>query len=432
MSKRPSNRFVWLAGFALLIAIAVLVACGTTYKQGTDGLVLVGSQGSAVIQTFSFGLANGHIASVYNSTNDTGSETCALPGQPASMLLDPTGTYAYVILEATAPCAGSQFGIQGFQVNSDGTLKAVGSVTPDPNPTPNPVAMTMDSKGQFLFVAEGVNALIDVYSISSGNLTPVGGFATPSVSNAPFAPNLVALAITPTVFPAPVNDVNLAECSSIPPPTAEYLYTVDQENYLVWMFTVNTSTGALTPFVAQTSQGAMNPFLTDPVPAGIAVDACNRFVYVTANQNNKVDAFTMCNGSTTESTLCTSVPQPAGYLEPVTGSPFSMPGTVVGPGPLVVDPYGNQLYVISTSNNLTTFHISQNGPPGSLTPGNPSVVSTGQGATAIAIRSDDNWLFVTNYLGATISQYSITQSTGAVTSYPPTATDNYPFGVAVK
>jgi len=431
---------VWPLGFALLIALAVLVACGTTYNKGTDGLVLVSSQGSALIQTYSFGLGNGHIASVFNSVNDTGSETCQLPGQPASMVLDPAGAFAYVILQATAPCTGSQTGIQGFQVNSDGSLKAVGSVTPDPNP----IQMTMDSAGKYLFVAEGISTVdcipgqaqeqcgfMDVYSISSGNLTAVAGspFIIPQVANAQQPVNIAALAITPTVFPASVNGVNLAACSSMTPPTAEYLYAVDQANYLVWLFTVNASSGALTPYVSATVPPT-NPLSTDAVPSGVAVDACNRFVYVTANKFNQIDAYAICNGSTTQSTSCTQVPYPGGYLVPISGSPFNMPASVIGPGPLVVDPYANQVYVISLSNHLTTFHISQTS--GSLSPGNPSVVSTGIGATAIAIRSDDNWLFVTNYVAATLSQYSITQATGAVTSYPPTTTDNYPFGVAVK
>jgi 6-phosphogluconolactonase (cycloisomerase 2 family) len=50
----------------------------------------------------------------------------------------------------------------------------------------------------------------------------------------------------------------------------------------------------------------------------------------------------------------------------------------------------------------------------------------------MAIRSDDNWLFVSNYTAATISQYSITPATGVLTPLPTTITDNYPWGIAVK
>ena len=49
----------------------MLVACGSNYDSSSNGLVLVGSQGSAVIQTFSFNLNSGHVASIANPTNDT-------------------------------------------------------------------------------------------------------------------------------------------------------------------------------------------------------------------------------------------------------------------------------------------------------------------------------------------------------------------------
>jgi len=52
--------------------------------------------------------------------------------------------------------------------------------------------------------------------------------------------------------------------------------------------------------------------------------------------------------------------------------------------------------------------------------------------TSIVIRPDDNWMFVSNFNAATVSQYSITPATGALNAAQPIQTDNYPFGVAVK
>ena len=54
-----SKRFAWLLGVVVLVAIGVLVACGTTYNSSSEGLVLVGSQGSGLIETFSFNLGSG-------------------------------------------------------------------------------------------------------------------------------------------------------------------------------------------------------------------------------------------------------------------------------------------------------------------------------------------------------------------------------------
>jgi len=98
---------------------------------------------------------------------------------------------------------------------------------------------------------------------------------------------------------------------------------------------------------------------------------------------------------------------------------------------LVVDPYGNNVYVVGTlSNTVSGFRISPVG--GNLVATSPATFATGTQPTSIAIRGDDNWMFVTNYGAATVSQYSITPSSGVLTVESPIATDNLPWGVAVK
>ena len=62
-----SKRLAWLLGVVGLVLIGLLVACGTTYNSSSDGLVLVGSQGSGLIETFSFNLSSGHASAVDNT-----------------------------------------------------------------------------------------------------------------------------------------------------------------------------------------------------------------------------------------------------------------------------------------------------------------------------------------------------------------------------
>ncbi len=421
-----SKRFAWLLGVVALISIGLLVACGSKYNTSSDGLVVVGSQGSGLIETFGLSLSNGHISEISNPPSSTSTSTCVLNGLPSTIVLDPAGAYAYTIINANSSCdtptSQSANGILAFKVNSNGTMSAVGSLVPDVNP----VAMAMDAAGKFLFVAEGVGGGVNVYSIGSGaTLTAVQG--TYTFPPTPMVPNFVALAATPTVFPPiGINGVQNSVCSAagLNPPTSEYLYVVDQENYVVWEFSVDTSTGALgNPGVTT----VVPSFTTDPVPAGVAVDPCNRFVYVTDSLTNKVSAYTICNGQTTQSSTCPTVPD--GSLVAVTGSPFSLTGGANGPGPLAVDPYGNYVYVVDTlSGQVSILHLSP--VSGSLTVG--STVNTGSQPKAIAIRSDDNWLFVTNYNSASLSQFAITPATGALSALPTIQTDNYPWGVAVK
>jgi 6-phosphogluconolactonase (cycloisomerase 2 family) len=432
IKQRMSKRFGWLLGAVVLVSIGLLVACGTSYHSASDGLVVVGSQGSALLQTFSFDLDNGSISSVYNSTAGTGAKTCVLPGEPSSIILDPAGAYAYAILNSATSslCQNTVTGIQAFKVNSDGTLATVGSPVLDPSP----LALAMDSAGKFLFVAEG--GIVNVYTVSSGTLTAVGGFGPILPPGAGFlAPDLVALAVTPTVFPAiGLNGQQNSVCSDVgnSPPTSEYLYVVDASNNdVVWEFSVDSSTGAL----GNPTNASVQPFFpVGAIASGVAVDPCDRFVYVSNKQSNSISAFTICNGLSTQapSPGCPTGPgTPYDALVPITGSPFSVTGSTDFPGPLLVDPYGNTLYVLGTgSSTVSIFRISPIS--GSLTAGNPATVATGLMPTSIAIRSDDSWLFVTNFSAGTLSEYSITPASGGLIPQPPVFTDNYPWGVAVK
>ncbi len=217
-------------------------------------------------------------------------------------------------------------------------------------------------------------------------------------------------------------------CSApgLTPPTTQYLYAVDGVGNQVFEFSVNTSSGVLSNPPNHTQPPS---FPTDQTPAGVAVDPCNRFVYVSDSLTNKVSAYTMCNGSNSQSSTCPQTPD--GTLVQVSGSPFSLSGSASSPGPILVDPYGNNVYVLGLlSNTVSLLKISP--VSGSLAALSPATVATGLQPMSMAIRADDNWLFVTNYNAASVSQYSITPATGALSVGPAFPTDNYPWGVAVK
>ena len=456
---RMSKRLGWLFAVVVLILIGLLVACGTTYNSSSDGLVLVGSQGSGLIETFSFNLGSGSASAVGNTPNDTINQVCVLGGLPSSLVLDPAGAYAYTIINSNTSCSTSTTksatGLLALKVNSDGTTSTAGSLIAFQNVnitvqgTVNiesvpvvPNSMIIDATGKFLFVADrattdpaGLNVpgSVSVFALGSG------GAAT-EVAGSPFVPStapitlpqagldIVGVAPTPTVFPPiGINGVQNSVCSAaaLNPPTSEYLYAVDGLGNQVFEFGVNTTSGVLT-----LNSSPLVPIATDPIPAGVAVDPCDRFVYVTGSQNDRVSAYTICNGSATQSTLCPVIPDWS--LQPVDGSPFSLSGSANRPGPLVVDPFGNFVYVLSTnSNTISPLRISP--VSGALAALSPATVATGNAPKSIVIRADDNWMFVTNFNApSSVSQYAVTPATGALTAQPNIPTDNYPWGVAVK
>jgi DNA-binding beta-propeller fold protein YncE len=446
MNERMSKRFGWLLGVAVLVAFGLLVACGSNYDPSSNGLAIVGSQGSGLIETFSFNLFNGHLTPIDNTPIDTSNETCILKGLPTSMVVDPQGAFAYAILLTNSLCPGSATGIQAFKANSSGSTTAVGSLVPfHAGLAPVvPNTMVMDAAGKFLFVADRtttntaglyVPGSVSVFAIGSGgSVTEVAGSpfytSNPAIIVPQSSLDIVSVAASPTVFPAiGVNGVQNAVCSEpgMNPPTTEYLYAVDGLGNQVFEFQVNTSSGVLTNPSNATS---MPSFPTDQTPAGVAVDPCNRFVYVTNSLTNKISAYTICNGSPTAPSTPCSPPTPPGGLVPISGSPFSMTGGN-GPGQILVDPFGNYVYVLGMlSNTVNQLKISPIS--GAVTALTPSTVATGLQPMAMAIRADDNWLFVTNFNAASMSQYSITPATGQLSVLPTVQTDNYPWGVAVK
>src|SRR5882757_10670683 len=78
IKRRMRTRFTWIVAVLALLAVGFLMACSTKYKSSSNGLVVVPSQGSGVMQTFSLSLSNGHVAQINNSD---GPPIPGLPGQ---------------------------------------------------------------------------------------------------------------------------------------------------------------------------------------------------------------------------------------------------------------------------------------------------------------------------------------------------------------
>jgi 6-phosphogluconolactonase (cycloisomerase 2 family) len=293
-----------------------------------------------------------------------------------------------------------------------------------------PVALAMDSAGKFLFVADtatgGLPGSVSVLSVgSNGGLTEVPGspFSLP-VEPGGSTPNATALAVTRTAYP-----IQYSACSGHTPPTTENLYVTDSVNYVLLNYSVDPSAGTLTLSPYSTSSPGIP---TGSVPSGVAVDPCNRFVYVSnegpgSNQDN-VSAYTICSVVNVLSTP--PCPSADFSLNPIAGSPFNTKGGNA-PGPIAVDAYGKWVYVVNIlSGNVSGFLIDQG--TGVLTPFAGAPVVAGVGANSIAIRSDDSWLFVANLNATTVSQYAITQSSGVLNPVGPINTLDLPSGVAVK
>src|SRR5690242_13059522 len=204
-------------------------------------------------------------------TCDWSSDVCSSDlGTPSSMVVEPTGAYAYVLINESG-----SYSISSFKTNSNGTVTAgssgtnfnQGTVLVQGSMTPESVAVVpfrlkMDAAGKFLFAANRattdsnglfVPGSVSIFSIGSGGaLTEVTGSpfftSNPATTTPQSSLDIVSVAPTPTVFPGlSQNGAQTAVCSgpNIPAPTSQYLYAVDAIGNQVFEFQVDTSSGAL-------------------------------------------------------------------------------------------------------------------------------------------------------------------------------------------
>jgi 6-phosphogluconolactonase (cycloisomerase 2 family) len=452
-------RLTLIAAVLTLVAIAFLMSCSSSYSSSSNGLVIVPTQGTiespqstAVMETFSLDLTNGGMSQI-NNVNGPPTQ-----GLPSSVIINPAGTYAFVIV-TTTPEFPSQTGITSFPIGSDGklgtgTLTTLNNISATVNGACEsvpvvPAALAMDAAGAFLFVADSatsdsssnpVTGSVSVFAIgTSGSLTEVNPTScqNPTVAGSPFplpvepggsTASASALAVSRTAYP-----VQYAVCSSHAAPTTENLYVTDSVNYTLLNYSVDPSAGTLTLMPYSSSAPGIP---TGSIPSGVAVDPCNRFVYVAnagpGSNQNTVSAFTICSSIN----LLSQPPCPVAdfSLHSIsacsTATGFCPAGDV--PGPMSVDAYGKFLYVVNKgSSNISGYEINSN--TGALLPFSGAPVAAGIGPNSIAIRSDDSWVFVANtgYPG-TLSQYAISLTSGILSPVGPVSTLDYPSGVAVK
>src|SRR5271166_2067592 len=130
------TRFTWILAVAALISVALLLACSTKYSSSNNGLVVVSTQGNADMDTFSLDLVNGHVAQIFNSNGPPTN------GQPTAVVLDPAGTFAYVMIAQSSAVVDSATGIEAFPVASDGKLGSGTTTTLKGGVTPVAMVIT--------------------------------------------------------------------------------------------------------------------------------------------------------------------------------------------------------------------------------------------------------------------------------------------------
>lgn len=264
---------------------------------------------------------------------------------------------------------------------TSGALAAVGSPAAT-GVSPKAIAGTPDKK--YVFVGNAGSNDISAFAVdpATGGLTEISG--------SPFAagskPGALALIGTSTGY---------------------YLYVADTGSNNLSAFAVNPSTGALTPLSTAT-------FATGKAPSAIAVDPSGSFIYV-ANHggSNDISAFTVDSGT--------------GILTEITGSPFAAGSN---PFSLSFGASGKFLYAANpggTTPSVSGFTVNASSGVLTALAGSPFSLPV---INSIAADRTGEYLYLTTDLG--IAPYSIDPKTGLLNEldYPFAAGLN-PYGVAI-
>jgi 6-phosphogluconolactonase (cycloisomerase 2 family) len=281
----------------------------------------------------------------------------------STMVFTPNGKFAYSNLEGE------------FSMNpTTGVLAGIGSA----DTGGEHVYVAMNPAGSFVYVLNG-DTTISVFSINqtSGVLTEIPG--------SPFASGETHLD------------------SEVVSPDGKFLFVTTQPftppQGSTAVFGINFTTGALTPVTG-------SPFSTPTGGNGIAVDPSGKFLYL---GGNNLSAYSI-NGAT-------------GALIPVTGSPYTLPEFA---NSVTIDPSGKFLYVsidfsstgavpgvITFSINSTTGALKQvEADAAGMFRAEAVAISTGSNAVVYSPK----FAYVTNQGSKTISEWTINDTTGALTA----------------
>ncbi len=368
-------------------------AAATSFVNSTQLAAVIGASSIASTGTLTVTVTNpAPGGGTSNSVNFTITSAPPPAGdQPQSIVVDPTGNFAYVMDE-------NGDGGYVFMYTIDpttGTLASIGAVSTygygiDYGDGITGGSVTVDPFGKFVYVtnsgnvynydeeAEGVVAMYTI-DATTGALTTTGTIT----GNCPGL-----------CFPTSV----------VVDPSGKFAYMANGENPgsvgSVLVYTINATTGALTPVgMIDTGIG----------PVSVAVDPAGKFAYVTDSGSSDVSMYT---------------------INATTGALTSIGAIATGTGPasLTVDPSGKFAYVTnSDSKDVSMYTI--NATTGALT--SIGTIAAGTGAVSLAVDPAGKFAYVTNSNSDDVSMYTIDGTTGVLTSIGTVAAGQLPSSIAI-
>jgi YVTN family beta-propeller protein len=224
---------------------------------------------------------------------------------PSSLVVDPSGKFAYVATGGTP----IPFSVAMYTINATtGALTSIGTISTGPAA----VSVGVDPAGKYVYVVNedgnvGSAGNVSMYAINA----PTGALASIGTIAAGTAP--VSIAVDPS---------------------DKFAYVTNSGSNDVSIYTIDATTGALT------STGTI---AAGTAPVFVAVDPSDKFAYVVNSGSNDVSMYTI--NSTTGSL-----------------TPIGTTATGLAPTSIAIHPSGKFVYVTNSgSNEVSTYSIGSNG-----------------------------------------------------------------------
>jgi 6-phosphogluconolactonase (cycloisomerase 2 family) len=370
--------------------------------------------------------------------------TVSTPGQPTLSALNPSGNSLYTL----QPNADTSLGqvIMTYSINASGALKLAALSS---NPVPGAVQISPDPLGRFLWVADSSGQILsyplDPVTAAPGtqtvaaNVPGVAVIAADPTGSYLFSEdtsgNVAAYTISSTGTLTPLGTPPLLHPTSgdamIVDPSGKYLYVSAGSS--VFGYTIS-STGLASisgsPFLV------LCPYLCSG-PGGSSFN--ENVSQMTIDQSISA-LFAADNGTDYSQPIAAFLIGPGGVLTPSLFIAYN-PSGPTGVQQVQIDPSGKYLLAAFGSGNskeIDTYSVplASHPPSGirgrsasSSVPVGPLLMSLGLAATGVG----PQFLYVTNSGSNTISQFSISNSTGELTSLAsPLAVQNKPVAIAVQ
>ncbi|HLJ79741.1 MAG TPA: beta-propeller fold lactonase family protein [Acidobacteriaceae bacterium] len=308
---------------------------------------------------------------------------------------NPGNTIDYLFVTSNTSNGRTENGkVTSYHVNSYSGVVSEVTGSPFDSQGKDPVAVVATPNQQYLYVANHDSNNVAEFAIgTNGQLSGGHTYTTPGVEP-------VALAVNNAGTLLFVVDYYQSGFSDATPgPGGLVVYPIHSDG------TLGSPVG---------SGSGITPLQC--FPGGVAVTANGSFVYVT-NTNSVIVTTTPPSTATNPATPSTCPAEgtisgfsiaSGGSLTALPGSPYAAGSTPTG---IAIDPTNRFVYSTdSVQNQLIAYQIQ---PGGSLYPLPSGPFQTGTFPVSVVVDPRGQFIYVTNYNSSTVSEYSLTQSTGA-------------------